>query len=936
MSAIGRISGPLLKSNLTRNGIDLAFETDLLYLDVNNQRIGIKNAAPQYELDITGTTRTTNLITTNRADIGNINVQGNTIWSDNQYLNLGTLDNVVYNNKLRVDDIDIEGNVISTNTSNSNLELRPNGTGTVEVLADMNVTGNIHATGNISADGSITLGDADTDNVTFNAEIASNIIPDQDRTYVLGSAGTQYAAGTDYTVGDATIVISSGTGTLSVPASGVAWIDDVTVETTGYYYLITIESQIGTRYAATSTANWTGSNPQTVTVNIPGAPDGTYNVIQINKDAKRWNDLWVRSITTDGINAGTIIADGINLTLRQGNIYYVSENGDDANYGDHPQDPFGSLSHALGVAAVDIGNGELAPTIKITPGVYTETFPLTVPAGVTVKGESLRSVKIVPTTATRYNDAFLLNGETTVEDITVADFYSGGAFQATTAAGAGTATLNVGTAPFAHAYVSGGTITFGGSDYAITNAVYTHGTGQLVITHAGPDAGVGTSTFIKNIVFSCNGGNRTFPDNGYALRFATDFEVTSRSPYVKNITVITKGSTTTVEDPRGFNAGDAGKGAYVDGAYATANSKEAAMLFHSVTFITPGVDGLTATNGARIEWLNSFTYFANRGLYAFDSNDGLKGSGKTRIRLSGLAGTAPAAAQTVTFTSTDSSTVVGPLTIESVEGTDILIVNGKNTDLIGFDTTPATIAFSGSGTATTIENVDVRDFGAEIRMIGSASVYGNFGLVGDGPGVLVYAIGHNLAYVGNGKEVTNETSTVIQANEVIEINNAQIRYNSVDHKGDFRVGDLFYVNQDTGSAAFSVSDFIINTTNGVSFNTGSDTTFVDGTKVETGDWRFSGNTVETLSLDANFAAASGEINLLDNTNITGNLDVTGNVTIGGNITIGDEASDTIQFVAGIDSDIIPRLDSTYSLGTATKTWSNLYANQVNVDEYSNT
>ena len=563
--------------------------------------------------------------------------------------------------------------------------------------------------------------------------------------------------------------------------------------------------------------------------------------------------------------------------------------------------------------------------------MYTETFPLTVPAGVTVKGESLRSVKIVPTTATRYNDAFLLNGETTVEDITVADFYSGGAFQATTAAGAGTATLNVGTAPFAHAYVSGGTITFGGSDYAITNAVYTHGTGQLVITHAGPDAGVGTSTFIKNIVFSCNGGNRTFPDNGYAFRFATDFEVTSRSPYVKNITVITKGSTTTVEDPRGFNAGDAGKGAYVDGAYATANSKEAAMLFHSVTFITPGVDGLTATNGARIEWLNSFTYFANRGLYAFDSNDGLKGSGKTRIRLSGLAGTAPAAAQTVTFTSTDSSTVVGPLTIESVEGTDILIVDGKNTDLIGFDTTPATIAFSGSGTATTIENVDVRDFGAEIRMIGSASVYGNFGLVGDGPGVLVYAIGHNLAYVGNGKEVTNETSTVIQANEVIEINNAQIRYNSVDHKGDFRVGDLFYVNQDTGSAAFSVSDFIINTTNGVSFNTGSDTTFVDGTKVETGDWRFSGNTIETLSLDANFAAASGEINLLDNTNITGNLDVTGNVTIGGNITIGDEASDTIQFVAGIDSDIIPRLDSTYSLGTATKTWSNLYANQVNVD-----
>ena len=60
--AVGRISGPLLKSNLLRNGIDLAFETDLLYLDVNKQRIGIKNANPQYELDVNGTIRATNLI----------------------------------------------------------------------------------------------------------------------------------------------------------------------------------------------------------------------------------------------------------------------------------------------------------------------------------------------------------------------------------------------------------------------------------------------------------------------------------------------------------------------------------------------------------------------------------------------------------------------------------------------------------------------------------------------------------------------------------------------------------------------------------------------------------------------------------------------------------------------------------------------------------
>ncbi len=39
--AVGRISGPLLKANLERNGIDLAVETDLLYIDATNNRIGI-------------------------------------------------------------------------------------------------------------------------------------------------------------------------------------------------------------------------------------------------------------------------------------------------------------------------------------------------------------------------------------------------------------------------------------------------------------------------------------------------------------------------------------------------------------------------------------------------------------------------------------------------------------------------------------------------------------------------------------------------------------------------------------------------------------------------------------------------------------------------------------------------------------------------------
>tara|TARA_R110000822_G_scaffold71267_2_gene171946 strand:+ start:1091 stop:5383 length:4293 start_codon:yes stop_codon:yes gene_type:complete len=834
--AVGRISGPLLKSNLIRNGIDLAFETDLLYLDVTSQRIGIKTTTPTHELEVSGTTKTTNLLVDTQADLGNVTIVGNTISSSQPYLNLGTLDNVVYQNKARIDSIDIEGNVISTNESNANLEFRPNGTGVVEVYSGMNVQGNIHATGNITADGNITLGDADTDNVIFNAEVASNIIPDANNTYTLGS------------------------------------------------------------------------NPET--------------------GGKEWADVWVNNLVASSINSTALEVDGIDLTFRQGNTFYVAENGNDSNTGNHIQDPYASITQALSSATT-------GDTVYIYPGLYTEVFPLTVPVGVTVKGTSLRSVTIQPTTATRYKDAFLLNGETTVEDLMITGFFSG-RNNFTIASGGeatGTFTANVGVSPFAHAYVSGGTITNDAKtiNLAVTGATYVHGTGILTVTYTGTAPANGAEVFLEGLIFSCNGGNRTFPDNGYAFRFATDYTVTLRSPYIRNITVITSGSTTNALDPRGFNAGDAGKGAYIDGAYATASSREAAMLFHSATFITSGVDAIVATNGVRVEWLNSFTYFANRSFHAFDSNDGKYGAGKTRIRLGGLLGTAPGAGQTVTFTSTDSSTVVGPLNIESVINGDILVIDGKNTDLIGFDTTPATITFSGTGTATTILNYDLRDFGAEIRMIGSASVYGNFGLVGDGPGVIIYAIGHNLAYIGNGKEITNDPTTVVQANEVVELNGAKVRYNSVDHKGDFRVGELFYVNQDDGSVNFTASNLNIDITDGVTFNTGGNTTVVNGEKIDTGNLRISGNTIESLSGNINFSSANDQIDLLNNVNITGNLDVTGNVTIGGNITIGNEASDTIQIVAGIDSDLVPNIDSTYSLGVPSKRWSNIWTNQANID-----
>ena len=82
--AIGRISGPMLFSNLERQGVDLAFQSNLLYLDVNNLRVGVLNASPQYVFDSSGNVKMANIV-----------ILGNTITSNTGVINLGSTSNIV-------------------------------------------------------------------------------------------------------------------------------------------------------------------------------------------------------------------------------------------------------------------------------------------------------------------------------------------------------------------------------------------------------------------------------------------------------------------------------------------------------------------------------------------------------------------------------------------------------------------------------------------------------------------------------------------------------------------------------------------------------------------------------------------------------------------------------------------------------------------------
>jgi plastocyanin len=176
------------------------------------------------------------------------------------------------------------------------------------------------------------------------------------------------------------------------------------------------------------------------------------------------------------------------------------------------------------------------------------------------------------------------------------------------------------------------------------------------------------------------------------------------------------------------------------------------------------------------------------------------------------------------------------------------------------------------GTATFVTLADYTKFGAELRSISSANVYGERGATADGQGVSLRLVSHNFGYIGVGKDDNNDTSLVVQSNEVIEQNNGRVFFTSIDQSGDFRVGDLFLVDQEKGTLSFAGSGGA-GAGAGTSFDqllvsSGSDTTTILPTSIEVGAFTFFGNTISTTSGNINLTPfTGGEINLNQRVNL---------------------------------------------------------------------
>jgi hypothetical protein len=219
--AVGRISGPLLKDNLLRNGVNLSFETNLLYIDVVNSRVGVKTTAPQYDLDVNGTTRSTYLYTTTQADLATFTVTGSTISSSSNTITFtpSGVNPTVFSGIVRVGNLSLTGNTLSSTNTDGSITFQANGTGSINLNSNVLITGSLHATGTITADGNIQLGDQPTDTVSFTGEVSSDILPSTNNTYSLGTSILRWKDIYSQTVNVTSFITSTlSTSTLSTSA----------------------------------------------------------------------------------------------------------------------------------------------------------------------------------------------------------------------------------------------------------------------------------------------------------------------------------------------------------------------------------------------------------------------------------------------------------------------------------------------------------------------------------------------------------------------------------------------------------------------------------------------------------------------------------------------------------------------------------------------
>jgi hypothetical protein len=624
------------------------------------------------------------------------------------------------------------------------------------------------------------------------------------------------------------------------------------------------------------------SSGDVVTIDtIAGGTGGTPSVYDVTQTSTTGSGIGFKArVTTDGSSTPTIlITDGGSGHAATDDITVAGSQ-------------LGSSSDlTFNVVSASIGD-----VVYIKNGVYRETLPLRVPAGVTVQGESLRGTEIRPGTSTGHQIK-------TISSISGGTGGTPGTYNylhqnSTTGAGNGVV-VNVVTDGSSTPTVTiyhGGYGYVGSEQITISGATKLGGASNLTFSVASLENNDASNMFLcnnqTNIVQMTMKGLTGTPGAGATSKAAVisldpSGSITTASPYIQNCSSVNAGAT----------------GIQIDGLLHSAGNKS--ILCNDYTQINSDGKGCHAIGGGRGEMVSVFTYYnaisfqaesggfirglncssgygeqgavadgtlatetpvtvAGRGemlkyktagfigaATESDVADTLSTSGTpTAATITGVTSGATATIirvnisldylhitgrsgnfrqdEVCTVTKDDSSTY--QLTLSDDHGSSLVQQTGQVGPLIAVDgsalssataiTVGSNVVFAGDTAkyyrVSAVSETNTSNTTALIRL--TESVTSGRAIADNEVGTIttgfsnVRLTGHDFLNIGTGDFTTTnypgaESQPPDQSDEVTETNGGRVYFSSTDQNGDFRVGDLFRIQQATGVATLNADAF---------------------------------------------------------------------------------------------------------------------------------
>ena len=321
--AIARINGPMLNSNLERQGVNLTIDANLMYYDVTSRFVGINNTSPAYALDSTGNAR-----------IANLYVLGNTISSNSGVVGFGSISNISINGGSNNYIISTNGvgtlSFINANTLPVILSLVSNATSQQTQINSIVTTANANTAAYLSSN-TFTGNIATQGNISTTANVSAATVS---ATYFYGNAW--YVTGFPYgNVQVASFMTNFGSNTITTTGN-------VTAPTVGIHYGNVFVDTIAPYQTNVTVFNSTTAVglPAGNTAQRPGGANGYLRYNSDNGTLEYYAGSWVsitnnisgqiitpngtsQSYTLDRATSAAGIIVSINGTVQQPSVSYT-------------------------------------------------------------------------------------------------------------------------------------------------------------------------------------------------------------------------------------------------------------------------------------------------------------------------------------------------------------------------------------------------------------------------------------------------------------------------------------------------------------------------------------------------------------------------------------------------------------------------------------